>query len=779
MSSYLFIVLSVSGCFAQHGSTTASNPFNSAEDRAEGERLYRGQCAACHGPRGSGGSGGPDLTSGVFRKATSDAAMFDVIARGSTGMPGYGGSAKQVWQLVAFVNSLSVGGGGRAKGDARRGAALFAAKGCASCHRGLGEGPRLNGAGKTRPLGYLRRAILEPQADVASEHWRVKGRAKDGTEFSGVRLNEDSYSIQFRSRGELRTYLKEELAEFELLRESPMPSYAGKLSDAEMDDLLAYLLSLEEAAAEPTPGGKVMAARLREASREPRNWLTYNGSYLSQHHSELNAITPENVSRLGLEWTYQARSLEKFETTPLVVDGVMYLTEAPNTIAALDARTGRLYWKYVHALPPVTYACCGNVNRGLAIVENRLLMGTLDAKLIAVDAITGSKLWETVVASYEKGYALTHAPLVVNDKAIVGVAGGELGIQGFIAAYDVRTGQERWRFHTVPRPGEPGNETWGKDSWKYGGGSIWVTGSYDAELNLTYWGVGNPGPDWNPAARPGDNLYTSSVVALDAGTGKKKWHFQFTPHDEWDWDSAQVPVLADLDWQGRPRKLMLWGNRNAFFYVLDRTNGEFLLGRPFARQNWAKGLDATGRPVKEPGRGPSAAGTVTYPGVQGATNWYAPSFSPRTGLFYLTAWDDYHSTYYSWDQPYEQGKWYAGGAVKAPVPATRREEIFRRSSRDGYGAVRALNPLTGETVWDYRMTDVSDGGILTTATNVLFSGNREGYIFALDARDGKLLWKRYLGGQVLASPITYEAGGRQFVSLAAGTTLYTFALPLN
>jgi alcohol dehydrogenase (cytochrome c) len=517
--------------------------------------------------------------------------------------------------------------------------------------------------------------------------------------------------------------------------------------------------------------------RLLRSASEPHNWLTYNGSYSGTHHSELKQIHPDNVGGLQLEWVWQARSLEKLETTPLVVDGVMYLTEPPNRIFALDARTGRVFWIYEHELPATTYPCCGKVNRGLAILGDTLFAGTLDAKLIAVHAVTGRKLWEVDTVDYTKGYALTVAPLAVKDKVIVGPAGGELGIQGFIAAYEATTGKQAWRFNTVPHPGEPGHETWGKDSWKYGGGSIWVTGSYDADLNLTYWGIGNPGPDWNPKARPGDNLYTGSVVALDADTGKLKWHFQFTPNDEWDWDSVQIPVLADMEWKGKPRKLMLWGNRNGFFYVLDRATGEFLLGKPFVKQTWAKGLDDKGRPLKIPGSGPSPEGNEVWPGVQGGTNWYAPTFSPRTGLFYLTAWDDYHGTYFSWDQEYEQGKWYAGGAVKAVVPATRREDQFRRPHDAGYAAVRAINPLTGEKVWDFRMTDMSESGLLTTASDVLFSGSREGYFYALHAKTGKLLWKRYLGGAVLASPITYTVDGRQHVAIASGHSLFTFALP--
>jgi alcohol dehydrogenase (cytochrome c) len=509
---------------------------------------------------------------------------------------------------------------------------------------------------------------------------------------------------------------------------------------------------------------------------DPRDWTMYNGNYAGTHHSALTQINAANAGKLSLEWVFQARSLEKFETTPIVVDGVMYLTEAPNNVVALDPATGRQFWTYEHKLPELTYPCCGKVNRGVTLSGGVLYHVTHDAKLLALDAKTGRVKWETAVADYKHAYALTHAPLVVKDKVIVGPAGGELGIQGFLAAYDTKTGKQVWRFNIIPQPGEPGHDTWGGDSWKHGGGSIWVTGTYDPELNLTYWGTGNPGPDWNPAMRPGDNLYTDSVVALDADTGKLKWHFQFTPHDEWDWDAVQVPVLADMEFNGKPRKVMLWGNRNGFFYVIDRATGEFLLGKPFVKQTWASGLDDKGRPMKIPGRGPSRLGTQTWPGVQGGTNWYAPSYSPRTGLFYLIAWDDYHSTYFAWDQEFETGKWFVAGGVKAPVPPTNREAIVTRTSEHGYAAVRALDPRTGKVAWDFKMQDMSESGILTTASDVLFAGNREGWFFALNARTGAMLWKKYLGGQVIASPITYQLNGKQYVSIAAGTSLFSFAL---
>lgn len=515
---------------------------------------------------------------------------------------------------------------------------------------------------------------------------------------------------------------------------------------------------------------------LLHAADNPADWVTYSGSYMSQRHTKLDQITPENAGELGVQWVWQANSLDKFQATPLAVDGILYVTEAPNDVVAIDGRTGRVFWEYEHDLPAVTYPCCGRVNRGLAILGDALYFGTLDCRVIALDAGTGRKLWDKQVCEYKKGYSITVAPLAVKDKIILGTAGGEFGIRGWMAAYDAKTGDEVWKFNTIPGPGEPGHETWVNDAWKTGGGSIWLTGSYDPELNLLYWGIGNPSPDWNPDVRPGDNLYTDSVLAINPDTGKLAWHFQFTPHDEWDWDAVQIPVLADLEWEGELRKLLLWANRNAFYYVLDRTDGEFLSGAPFARQDWAKGLDKNGRPILNPGRGPSKTGSLTYPGVQGATNWYSPSLSPSTGLFYFMVWDDYYSVYYKWAQDYEPGVRYLGGNPAGVVSPVARQEPHRRSPKSGHGLVRAMDPLTMETKWEFKTTEVSDAGMLTTASDLLFTGSREGHAYAFDARNGDLLWRRYLGGQVAASPMSYEAGGRQFIAIAVGHSLYAIGL---
>ncbi len=523
---------------------------------------------------------------------------------------------------------------------------------------------------------------------------------------------------------------------------------------------------------------QVTSDRLVKAADEPQNWLTYNGTYNGQRHSALKQINSANAKNLELKWVFQAQSLGTFQATPLVVDGIMYTTQAPNDVVALDAKTGRVFWMYRYTLPSEIRVCCGQVNRGLAMLGDTLFMGTVDAHLIAIDAKSGRPIWKTKVAENALGYAVTVAPLVVKDKVILGVAGGEYGIRGFMAAFDAKTGKEVWRFKIIPEPGEKGNETWPGNTWEHGGGSVWVTGAYDPALNLTYWGTGNPGPDWNPDVRKGDNLYSDSVIALDADTGQLKWHFQFTPNDGYDYDSVQVPVLADITWNNQPRKVMFWANRNGFFYVLDRTDGKFLFGKPFIKLNWASGLDANGRPIQTP----QPAGAETFPGLAGGTNWFSPSFNPRTGLFYVSAWENYRNIFSKTDQEYQAGRQYTAGRGAGPmptspnVPTLRRGPINTWTEEMGTGVVIAIDPKTGNHEWRYPMTDVTDSGVLTTDSDIVITGSREGHFHVLDARAGNLLWKTSLGGPISSGPMTYAVDGKQYIAVNAGNSMFVFGL---
>jgi alcohol dehydrogenase (cytochrome c) len=431
---------------------------------------------------------------------------------------------------------------------------------------------------------------------------------------------------------------------------------------------------------------------------------------------------------------------------------------------AQDARSGRVLWRYRHPLPKRIPLCSGPENHGVAVLGDKVFLATLDAHVVALDAGSGALLWDVEADDYRKGYSFSVAPLAVKDKIIVGVAGGEYGMRGFIDAYEADTGRRAWRFYTIPAPGEPGSETWSGDSWMRGGAPAWLTGTYDPAFNLTYWGIGNPGPDLHGADRLGDNLYADSVVALDVDTGKLRWHFQFTPHDVHDWDATQIPMLLDLTIDGQARSALVMANRNGFFYALDRSNGQFLFAKTFAKVTWATGVDAKGRPMVVPGTDPTPDGNNVCPGVAGATNWMSPSHNPQTGLFYVTAREQC-DTYYSAPQMYKEGRLYFGSTNHA-VPGGER-----------WGAVRAIDPASGNIKWEFKTFRPSMTGTLSTAAGLVFSGDRDGYVFALDAATGKLLWKLNVCGPVNSTPITYSIDGRQYVVVAAGSSLFSLGLP--
>ncbi|MFP6839618.1 MAG: PQQ-dependent dehydrogenase, methanol/ethanol family [Pseudohongiellaceae bacterium] len=504
--------------------------------------------------------------------------------------------------------------------------------------------------------------------------------------------------------------------------------------------------------------------RLLNAGDEPENWLMYSGTLDSQRYSKLDQINISNVATMELKWAYQIPVIDRAETVPLVVDGIMFITEAPSNLVAVDAQTGRQYWRYDHELPDDLRICCGRNNRGVAILGETLYMSTLDAHLVAIDARTGNVLWDVAVANYQEGYSKTAAPLIVKDKVVTGIAGGEFGIRGFIDAYNAETGELEWRTYTIPGEGEPGNDTWSGDSWKTGGSATWITGAYDPDENLVYWGTGNPGPDWNGDARLGDNLYSDAAMALNGDTGELVWHFQFTPHDVHDYDSIQVPILADIQFEGRTRKVMMWANRNAFFYTIDRSNGRFMIGKPFATQTWAQGLDVNGRPIRVPGMEPTYEGIMVSPPITGGTNWYSPGYSQQTGLFYVTSFDG-EQEFFKRDEEYEVGERFTGGGGRYAQPM----DAFHSS-------IRAINPVTAEIEWEFPIMPRSSAGITTTAGGLVFTGSADGYFFALDAATGEELWHISLGRRVHAAPITYAVNDQQFVSIASGNVVYTFGL---
>jgi alcohol dehydrogenase (cytochrome c) len=519
------------------------------------------------------------------------------------------------------------------------------------------------------------------------------------------------------------------------------------------------------------PGG-VTFDRLKRSDAEPQNWLMYWGDYQGTHYSGLKQIDASSVAQLQTAWAFPMPGDSVLEAMPIVVDGVMYTTQ-PGVVVALDARTGRQIWRYARAQKVKNPYEINPFNRGVAVLGNRLYVGTLDAALIALDARTGSPLWEIQVADTMLGYSITSPPLVVKDKVLVGITGGEFGARGFLDAYDAASGRRLWRWYAVPAPGEFGNDTWLGDSWKQGGSPMWLTGSYDPELNLVYWTVGNPAPQIDRTARGElDNLFSDSVVAIDPETGQRKWHYQFTPNDGHDWDSCQDVILVDRRWRGAQRKLLLHADRNGLFYVLDRTNGKLLSGTPFVHANWTSGFDADGKPIQVPGSNSSPGGSfVVYPTVGGGTNFQAPSYSPLTGWMYVE-YSENGQRYASAPVPFEPGRQYIGRTD--PIGDVRAKPGEPSAS----AGIKAIDPETGKSVWDFKIFQGSlTNGVLATAGNIVFGAIRDGNLVALDAKSGAHLWHVQLGPTMAASPISYAIDGRQFVAIAAGNTVYAFALP--
>jgi len=512
---------------------------------------------------------------------------------------------------------------------------------------------------------------------------------------------------------------------------------------------------------------QVGAEQVLAAGSKTDEWLTYSGSLDGRRYSPLTELTPENVSQLQLRWVHQFDTSEPtIEATPLVVNGVIFITEPPSSVVALDARSGKVIWRYSRTLLPDLPACCRRVNRGLAILGSALFWGSLDGYLFALDANTGKVMWQTQVANPFDGFTLTAAPLVVGRLVVVGVAGGEFGIRGYLAAYDSETGQQRWRFFTIPGPGEPGHETWENDAWRTGGGPTWITGSYDPSLDLVYWGVGNPAPNFAGDVRPGDNLFTNSVIALHANSGKLAWHFQFTPHDEHDWDSAQTPILADLAINGTRRPVICWANRNGFYYVLDRATGEFLTGVPFVEQNWAKGLDSAGRPQPVDSQGVSSTGQLIKPGVVGGTNWQNPAYDEKRGLIFIPATEG-AAVFTKSENPKRGDRGTFLGSAGAEHQSTKP-------------VVRALDPAIGARRWEYFSPRIEGdplnySGLLATEGGLVF-GASGGYVFALDSTTGHELWRVFLGSGTHAAPISFTVDGRPGLVVSSGRAVFMFEL---
>lgn len=506
----------------------------------------------------------------------------------------------------------------------------------------------------------------------------------------------------------------------------------------------------------PPVAQSVTDERIVRARAEPQNWLTYYGAYDGQRYSTPDQINTGNVASLRPVWVFQyghiglipAPATYSFEATPLVIDGVMYVSGSDGYVWAIDAATGEVLWEYHHALPLDIPLCCGNVNRGVAVAQGKVFFVTANAHLIALDATNGKVVWDKTFGDIRAGESATLAPLIIKDKVLVGSSGAEYGVRGHIDAFAIADGQHLWRFYPVPKPGEPGGETWGSDSWPRGGGTAWITGTYDPELNLTYWGTGNPGPDFDGEVRPGANLYTSSVVALDPDTGRLRWHRQFTPHDVWDYDGVNENILIDRD----GRKLLAHFDKNGYLFVLDRTEGRLVHATPFARADWGEIERTTGRVTVQ--KVPTPEGTDICPGPAGAKEWPHAAYSRQTGFLY-TPTVELCATFKRFRTEFRESLPYWGGDGKVD-PETR------------LGHLKAIDPLTGREVWAFRSTHPVLGSTLATAGGLVVTGLATGELVALDARTGRALWQFQTGSGIHGSPMTYSVGGKQYIAVPSG-----------
>jgi alcohol dehydrogenase (cytochrome c) len=506
-------------------------------------------------------------------------------------------------------------------------------------------------------------------------------------------------------------------------------------------------------------------AEYREVTSQS-DWPSYHGQFSGNRYSALDQISKSNVARLTPNWIFSLVNTAPLEGTPIVVDGVMYMTSA-NECYALDAGSGRQIWHYQRRRTRnLVGNAAGGINRGAAVAGDRLFMVTDNAHIIALNRFTGKLLWETEMADWHLNYNATSAPLAVGNLVISGTSGGDEGARGFVAAFDQATGREVWRFWTVPKPGEPGSETWQGDDINHPSAATWLTGTYDPQLDMLYWPTGNPGPDLSGDERGGDNLYSSSILALDAKTGKLKWYYQYTPHNVWDWDAQQPPVLVDTTWNGEGRHLLLHANRNGFFYVLDRTNGKLLLAKPFVKKlTWAREIDANGRPVRNPNQEPTAEGNKVCPSLEGGANWFSTAFNPATGLYYVQTLEKC-SIYTKTAQEWKAGTGYFGGSFETP-PDESPQKILR-----------AIDIQTGNIAWELPQTGPGNswGGTLSTASGLVFFGEDSGALMAADASTGKPLWQFQANQTWKASPMTYMFDGKQYIAVASGSNVIAFAL---
>ncbi|MGH9326597.1 MAG: PQQ-binding-like beta-propeller repeat protein [Terriglobia bacterium] len=774
----LFGILFNPSLLFSHSSTAAASKV--AESA---QKIFAMRCAGCHGADAHGTDNGPPLVGVRGLRGRSIPWIRHVIRNGvpSGGMPAFNLPANELDALAAFVHSLnSPAAESVVPGDRAAGERYFLGQGkCSSCHmvdaRGDAVGPDLSNVGSEMTLDAIRGSLLQPSADITPGYERVTVHLQDGKTVRGFARSRSNFELVVQDlKGQFHLLQEKEVSAIQEEKKSLMPPVEA--SPVELQNLIAYLSGLTgvkpEAAqlAVPLKPGGICWSRILHP--RPGDWLTYNGELNGNRYSDLTQINTTNVNRLRLKWIFTVPLWKQFlpdtayfrqnmqyfglEVTPLVADGVMYVT-GPHQAFALDARTGQEIWQYWRPRAPEAAEVSGDAslgtNRGVALLGNRVFMVTDNAHLIALNRTTGKIVWEVAMSPKEPlHYGSTLAPLIVKDMVIAGVSGGDwAGVRGFVAAYKASNGKLVWRFQTIPTKGEPAAETWGGNLQKIvGGGGTWLTGSYDAETDTLYWATGNPYPDSNGRVRPGDNLYTNCILALNPETGKLKWYYQITPHDTHDWDANAPLVLVDTKYQGRQRKLLLHADKNGFFYVLDRTDGQVLLAKPFVRVTWASGIGADGRPKLLP------EGRVVCPGIDG-TNWNATAFSPVTRLFYVMALK-------KCTVKLSSGSWKAEHLQVEPAKKY----------------LRALDIDNGKIVWQIPQFGPAagkrDAGVLATAGRLLFYGDPSGNIVAVNERNGKKLWHFPTNGENKASPMTYTVNGKQFIALAVGPNILCFGL---
>ena len=769
----VFLWLSTAMLFGAAARAAQQPP--SSELVEAGRVQFRAHCAGCHGGDGLGGERAPSIARPESPRLRSEETIRDLVKHGipEAGMPSFQLPEEQLKPLVAFVQSrvtalskLTVAG------DARAGKRFFFGEGkCSECHmaQGIGglKGPDLTEVGLSRTLAEVETALSNPQTNRAYQAAQIE--LKNGTRLEGFLRNQSNFDLQLQGfDGSLHLLQAADVARITENPKPLMPAFSGTAEQKQ--NLIAYLASLGGKSFRGTASAQD-AVELHSAFEHilkpsPGEWPTYHGNLTGNRFSPLTQISKENIRHLAARWSFPVRGSTNLQVTPVVVDGVMYVTTG-NQCYALDAANGREIWHYRRPLTKGEVGDAGGgINRGVALLGRRVFMVTDNAHLIALNRMTGAILWDTTMADSTQNYGATSAPLVVNDLVISGTSGGDEGVRGFLAAYRATTGEQVWRFWTAPKPGDPEAQTWIGRAIEHPCVADWFTGTYDAETRTLFWGTGNPCPDYNGDERRGSNLYADSVIALDPDNGKLRWYFQFTPHDTRDWDAAQPSMLVDTEFRGKPRKLLLQGNRNGYFYVLDRTDGTFLAAYPFVQLlSWADGIDDHGHPREKPNNVPTVTGTKICPAVEGATNWMASSFNPSTRLFYLVALEkcNIYTKSSAW---WQQGQSFYGGDTR-DVPGLKPQKFLRAIDIDT-GKIRWEIPHTGSgRTW---------GGTLSTASNLVFFCNDGGSLDAADAQSGELLWHFQVNQPWHASPIAYMVNGTQFIAIAAGSNILVFAL---